>query len=131
MLPTITSASSANSIVGAAFSFTVTTTGAPTAALTELGNLPAGISFKDNGDGTATISGTPASGSGGSYPIQITAGNSVGGSSQSFTLSNAEAPTITSPATATFSTGVAGTYTVTTTGYPAATITESGTSRPG
>ena len=125
--PTITSAASASSIVGAPFSFTVTTTGAPTPALTETGSLPAGVSFKDNGDGTATISGTPASGSGGSYPIQITASNSVGGSSESFTLTNSEAPTITSPATATFSTGVAGTYTVTTTGSPVPSITESGT----
>ena len=106
--PAITSAASASSIVGTAFSFTVTTTGAPTASLTETGSLPAGVSFKDNGDGTATISGTPASGSGGSYPIQITAANSVGGTTQSFTLTNSEAPTITSPATATFSTGVAG-----------------------
>ena len=124
--PAITSAASASSIVGTAFSFTVTTTGAPTASLTETGSLPAGVSFKDNGDGTATISGTPASGSGGSYPIQITAANSVGGTTQSFTLTNSEAPTITSPATATFSTGVAGTYTVTTTGSPAPSITESG-----
>ena len=124
--PAITSAASASSIVGTAFSFTVTTTGAPTPSLTETGSLPAGVSFKDNGDGTATISGTPASGSGGSYPIQITAANSVGGTTQSFTLSSAEAPTITSPGTATFSTGVAGTYTVTTTGSPVPSITESG-----
>src|SRR6202020_657014 len=74
----------------------------------------------------ATIAGTPATGSGGSYPIQISAGNSVGGTSQTFTLTNSEAPSMTSPAPATFSTGVAGPYTVTTTGYPAATITESG-----
>ena len=125
--PAITSAASASSIVGAPFSFTVTTTGAPAAALTETGSLPAGVSFKDDGDGTATISGTPASGSGGSYPIQITAANSVGGVTQTFTLTNSEAPTITSPGTATFSTGVAGTYTVTTTGSPAPTVTESGT----
>ena len=124
--PAITSAASASSIVGTAFSFTVTTTGAPTPSLTETGSLPAGVSFKDNGDGTATISGTPASGSGGSYPIQITAANSVGGTTQSFTLTSAEAPTITSPSTATFSTGVAGTYTVTTTGSPVPSITESG-----
>jgi len=122
----ITSASSASSIVGTPFSFTVTTSGAPAPALTESGALPAGLTFTDNGDGTATISGTPASGSGGSYPIQITASNSVGSASQSFTLANSEAPAITSPATATFSTGVAGSYTVTTTGYPAAAITESG-----
>jgi hypothetical protein len=124
--PTITSASSATSIVGAPFSFTVTTTGAPTAALTEAGNLPAGINFVDNGNGTATISGTAQSGTGGSFPITITAANATGTANQTFTLTNAEAPTITSPSTATFSTGVAGTYTVTTTGFPAATITESG-----
>ncbi len=124
--PVITSASSASSIVGAAFSFTVTTTGAPAPALTETGSLPAGVTFKDNGDGTATLSGTPESASGGSYPIQITASNSVGGVTQSFTLTNSEAPTITSPSTATFSTGTAGTYTVTTTGSPPPSITESG-----
>ena len=76
--PAITSAASATSIVGAAFSFTVTTTGAPAPALTETGALPSGITFTDNGNGTATIAGTAAAGSGGSYPITITATNSVG-----------------------------------------------------
>jgi hypothetical protein len=126
--PVITSAASAMSIVGSAFSFTVAATGAPAAALTESGALPSGITFTNNGNGTATIAGTAAAGSGGSYPITITASNRVGtNATQSFTLTNAEAPAITSPATAAFSTGVAGTYTVTTTGYPAVTITESGT----
>jgi hypothetical protein len=125
--PTITSAASATSIVGTTFGFTVTTTGAPSPALTETGALPAGVTFTDNGNGTATISGTPASGSGGSYPITITATNALGSVSQSFTLTNSEAPAITSAATAAFSTGVAGTYTVTTTGFPAPTITETGT----
>jgi hypothetical protein len=125
--PAITSAASATSIVGAPFSFTVTSTGAPAAALTESGALPSGVTFTDNGDGTATFAGTPASGSGGSYPITISATNSAGSASQSFTLTNAEAPTITSASTASFSTGVNGTYTVTTTGYPAPSITESGT----
>jgi Putative Ig domain len=125
--PAITSASSASSIVGSAFSFTVTTTGYPAPALTESGTLPSGLTFTDNGNGTATIAGTTASGSGGSYPITITATSSAGTTTQSFTLTNSEAPTITSASTATFSTGVAGTYTVTTTGYPAPSLTESGT----
>ena len=126
--PAITSASSATSIVGTAFSFTVTTTGAPAPKLTETGALPSGITFSDNGDGTATIAGTAASGSGGSYPITITASNGAGSdATQSFTLTSAEAPTITSASTAPFSTGVAGTYTVTTSGYPQPSITESGT----
>jgi Putative Ig domain len=125
--PVITSAASATSIVGSAFSFTVTTTGAPAPALTETGALPSGITFTDNGNGTATIAGTAASGSGGSFPLTITAKNATGSVTQSFTLTNAQAPAITSASTATFSTGVAGTYTVTTTGFPAPTITESGT----
>ncbi len=125
--PTITSADSAASIVGAPFSTTVTTTGDPAPALTETGALPTGVTFVDNGNGTATISGTPAAGTGGSYPLTITATSTAGTATQAFTLTNSEAPTITSASTATFSTGVAGTYTVTTTGYPAATITESGT----
>jgi hypothetical protein len=124
--PVITSAASATSIVGSAFSFTVTTTGTPAPALTETGALPSGLTFTDNGNGTATIAGTAASGSGGSYPLTITATNASGSVTQSFTLTNAEAPTITSAPTATFSTGVAGTYTVTTTGFPAPSITESG-----
>ena len=53
----------ATSIVGSPFSFTVTTTGAPAAALTETGALPSGITFTDNGNGTATIAGTAAAGS--------------------------------------------------------------------
>ncbi len=124
--PTIVSGASATSIVGAALSFTVQTTGAPTATVTETGSLPGGVTFTDNGDGTATIGGTPRSGTGGSYPITVTAKNGAGSATQSFTLTNAEAPSITSPSTATFTVGTAGTYTVTTTGYPAATITESG-----
>ena len=125
--PSITSASSASSNVGAAFSFTVTTTGAPAPALTETGALPSGLTFTSNGNGTATIAGTPAAGSGGSYPLTITATNAAGKATQSFTLTNDQAPTITSASTASFSVGVAGTYDITTTGYPAPSITESGT----
>lgn len=40
------------------------------------GDLPAGLAFDDNGDGSATISGTPASGVG-SSPVTLTAVNVV------------------------------------------------------
>ena len=124
--PTILSAASATAIVGPPFSTTVVTTGAPMQRSAETGALPAGITFTDNGNGTATIAGTSTTGTGGSYPLTITATNPSGTATQAFTLTNSEAPSITSPSTATFNTGVAGTYTVTTTGYPAATITETG-----
>ena len=57
--------------------FTVTTTGFPTAALSETGALPTGVTFVDNGDGTATLAGTPAAGTGGTYVLTITAANGV------------------------------------------------------
>ena len=124
--PAITSSATVTSIVGTPFTTTIHTTGIPTATLSESGALPAGMTFTNNGDGTATIAGTTASGSGGSYPITLTATNSAGTTTQAFTLTNAEAPSITSATAATFSTGVADSYVVTTTGYPAATLTETG-----
>ncbi|PYK75286.1 MAG: hypothetical protein DME42_02870, partial [Verrucomicrobia bacterium] len=45
--------------------------------MTKTGALPGGVSFSDNGDGTATIAGTPALGSAGSYPISINASNGI------------------------------------------------------
>ena len=57
--PAITSATSTTFTVGTAGSFTVTTTGFPTPTLSETGALPSGVTFTDNGNGTATLSGTP------------------------------------------------------------------------
>jgi hypothetical protein len=78
--PTITSASSASFTQGTPDSYTVTTStsfppGAPAPTLTETGPLPNGVSFTDNGDGTATIAGTAKVS--GSFPITITAAEIV------------------------------------------------------
>jgi hypothetical protein len=54
----ITSSNTATATAGQTFSFTVTTTGTPTPKLSETGALPRKLAFTDNGDGTATISGT-------------------------------------------------------------------------
>ena len=126
-LPSITSANHTTFSVGSAGSFTVTThLGFPTATtLTETGSLPSGVSFTDNGDGTATLAGTPASGTGGSYPLTFTATNTAGHTDQAFTLTVTASPGITSADHTTFAVGSAGTFTVTTS--PTATsITESG-----
>lgn len=126
--PAITSANSATFTVGAAGSFSVTATGFPTVALTETGTLPSGVTFVDNGNGTGTLSGTPASGTNGSYPISFTANNAIGTpASQNFTLTVNTAPVITSASNTTFTVGSAGTFTVTTTGTPTPTLTETGT----
>ena len=128
--PAIVSAASATSNVGAAFSFTVYTTGEPVPALSEVGALPSGITFTDNGNGTATIAGTPATGSGGSYLFTIDATGTAGSTSQAFVLTNTAAPTITSPATATFTTTFPGSYDITTTGYPSPTLTDTASTLP-
>ena len=133
-VPTITSAASTTFTVGAAGTFTVTTTGLPTPTITRGGAaLPSGVTFTDNGNGTGTLAGTPASGTNGSYAITFTATNSNGSSAvQSFTLTvgTGTAPLITSAASTTFTIGVAGTFTVTTTGVPAPTITRGGVALP-
>ena len=77
MAPAITSANNTTFTVGTAGSFTVTTTGFPATTLGRSGALPAGVTFTDNGNGTATLAGTPAAGTGGTYPITITASNGV------------------------------------------------------
>ena len=127
-IPTITSPSTASFALGASGSFTITTTGSPTAAFTESGTLPSGMTFADNGNGTATLSGTPATGTTGSYSITITATNSAGAATQDLTIVVYQPTAITSAASATFTGGTSGLFTITATGTPTPqTITESGT----
>ncbi len=125
--PVITSASSTTFVAGSPGTFTVTADGVPVPSLTYTGTLPAGVTFTDNGDGTATIAGTPGTGTGGSYSLAITAANGVGTNGhQSFTLDVNEAPTITSAASTTFTAGGPESFVFTTTGVPAPALTELG-----
>jgi hypothetical protein len=85
--PAITSAASTSFTVGTAGNFTITTTGSPTPTLTLDGAQPAWLSFVDNTDGTATLSGTPDAGSDLSYSFTVTARNGVSPvATQDFTL---------------------------------------------
>ena len=86
--PAITSANTATFNIGSVGStFTVTTTGSPTPDLSISGALPSGITFTDNDNGTATLGGTAAAGTSGTYPLVITASNGVGtAATQNFTL---------------------------------------------
>ncbi|MEN3369734.1 MAG: hypothetical protein V7609_1877 [Verrucomicrobiota bacterium] len=63
--------------------------------LSKTGTLPSGLTFTNNGDGTAKIAGTPAVGSGGIYsPITIIANNGVSpNGTRDFILTVTEAPT--------------------------------------
>jgi uncharacterized protein YjbI with pentapeptide repeats len=94
--PTITSAASTTFTAGSAGTATVAATGYPTPSIFEAGALPAGVTLTDNGNGSATLAGTPASGSGGVYPITVTAANGIKpDATQSYTLT-INAPTTTS-----------------------------------
>src|SRR5439155_6118580 len=68
--PSISSANATTFVVGTDGTFSVTAghefPAPPT--LSRSGTLPGGVSFTDNGNGTATLTGTPSAGSGGSYP---------------------------------------------------------------
>jgi len=69
--------------VGTAGTFTVTASGYPAPTFTETGPLPSGVTLTTAG----VLSGTPAVGTGGSYPITITAQNgNTPNATQSFTL---------------------------------------------
>jgi len=86
--PAITSGSTYSFAIGSSGTFLVTTTGNPAPAISQGGdNLPSGLIFFDNGDGTGTLSGTPNSGTAGSYALTFTAANGVGTNAvQNFTL---------------------------------------------
>jgi uncharacterized repeat protein (TIGR01451 family) len=85
--PHVTSLNYATFAKGVQGTFTVTTTGYPVPSLTTspAGSLPAGVTFVDNHNGTATISGKPTVS--GTFSFWITASNGVSPQGlQSFTL---------------------------------------------
>ena len=125
--PAITSAPAATFTTGQAASFTVTTSGFPAPLLFVQGALPEGVTFTRNGDGTATLAGTPAAGAGGVYPLAITAGNGISTAArQNFRLTVEEPPRITSDAEVTFTSGQAATFTLTSSGFPTAALSAQG-----
>ena len=91
--PAITSAATGSFKVGTTGTFTITATGTPTPSFTLTGAQPSWLSFVDNTDGTATLSGTPDADSDLSYSFTITARNGVSpNATQDFTLSIQQTP---------------------------------------
>lgn len=97
-------------------------------SLSESGPLPAGVRFVPGPNGTGRLTGAPAAGSGGVFPIRIIASNVTGSQVQDFTLTvNQPTPAFTSAANAVFTLGQAGIFIINTTSYPAlATIIQTG-----
>jgi large repetitive protein len=121
--PAINGRAAATFTAGKAGSVTFTATGTPAPRFTLAGRLPAGVSL----GGSGTLSGTPKAGTGGVYPVTITAVNGVGqAATLRFTLTVDAAAAITSANHATFTHGRHGSFTVRASGYPVATLTEKG-----
>ncbi|MGH7748088.1 MAG: putative Ig domain-containing protein, partial [Candidatus Dormibacteria bacterium] len=107
---------------GSPGTFTLTAGGYPAPTFSAVGTLPSGVTLVGG-----VLSGTPAGGTGGSYPLALTATNGIGAdATQTFSLTVDEAPSITSANNATFTVGAAGSFTVTATGTPTPTLGESG-----
>lgn len=89
--PSFTSAKSVSVASGSSLDFMVTTTGMPAASISVSGSLPSGITFKNNGNGTATLSGSAKVSSTETVDLKFTATNAAGSTTQSFTLTIATA----------------------------------------
>jgi len=115
--------------------FTVMATGDLPMTLSLLGDLPEGVTFLDNGNGTATISGIPSDASAGGcggepgdpeggdvcggFAFALAATNAYGTYVQALAMDVNTLPTIDSPNTATFFVGSASSFTIFGTGLPA------------
>jgi hypothetical protein len=126
--PTVDGPATADYAVGnAGTPLTYTSTGSPQPTLSASG-LPSGVTAVDNGDGTLTISGTPAAGTGGVYDVVVTATNEAGSATTALTLTVHQAPVIGGPASATYQVGQAGSTQFTqTSGHPLGTFSSLGT----
>ena len=125
--PAITSADSTTFIAGTFGSFPITATGWPVPAISIAG-APHGITFTDNGDGTATFSGAPVANTGGIWTFTVTAANGVSpDATQTLTVTINEAPVMKSATEATFTTGTAGSFYIVAWGAPIPSLSYTGT----
>ncbi len=122
--PVFTSGTSTTFAENNAGSFNVTANGDASITFGETGPLPSGVTLAPNG----ALSGVPAFGTAGTYPITLTAtdGNS-NSTNQSFTLTvTATAPVFTSGNSTTFAENNAGTFNMTANGDDPITFSETG-----
>ncbi|MGA2521576.1 MAG: putative Ig domain-containing protein [Acidimicrobiales bacterium] len=124
--PVITSGPLVRAQPGRPLSFEIRARGVPRPSLSESGALPPGVTFTDHGNGTATLSGTPTSPAAASWPVVITATNSVRSTSSPLTLSTIEPARFGTAATDTVAVGVPFNFPITATGSPTPVVSETG-----
>jgi large repetitive protein len=121
--PSITSVPRVTFRTGTNRTFSLTDLGYPSPTFTETGKLPAGVGFSSGG----RFSGKPGAHAGGVYPITITGSNGIGpNATQAFTMTVNQPPAFTTARQASFSAGKRHTFTIRTSGYPAAKLSYRG-----
>jgi hypothetical protein len=122
--PAFTSTAAATFIVGKPADFAITTS-APGAKATEAGRVPAGLTFLATSGG-AELDGLPAAGTAGHYSLTISVRDKGGHAAQLLALTIMQLPQFGSHPAISVTAGVFTSTSVTVTGFPAATVTETG-----
>ncbi|WP_300269162.1 putative Ig domain-containing protein, partial [Microbacterium sp.] len=123
--PQITSDAAVGFESGVADEFTITVEAYPAPTIALVGTLPDGLVFADNGDGTATITGTA------DVPVRervkIVADNATDAAEQTLVVTVWNAPEFTSTPTAAFTVGESGQQQISATGFPTPALSLAGT----
>jgi hypothetical protein len=122
--PAFTSTAAATFIIGKPADFAITTS-APGAKVTEAGRVPAGLTFFATSGG-AELDGLPAAGAAGHYSLAISVRDKGGHAAQLLALTIVQLPRFGSHPAISVTAGVFTRTSITVTGFPAATVTESG-----
>jgi hypothetical protein len=118
--PLITTTSIPALTVGTHASLVIGASGFPAPTVSQVGTLPAGMTFTSK---TATLAGTPSATSGGTYHVTFTAKNETGITTERvFFLTVNSPPKFTSDNHFTFGLNNPGAFAITTSGMPAATF---------
>ncbi len=139
-IPSFTSTPVTEATVGTEYSYGITTTDPEDDAVTiEAPVLPAWLTFTDNGDGTATLTGTPAAGDVGDHAVSIEVSDALNTATQDFTITVADetppppdntAPSFTSTAVTSATEGEEYSYAVTASDADDDTLTITATTLP-
>jgi YVTN family beta-propeller protein len=130
-LPTIAIEPSATVQVGTPVSIPIDLTGYPPVTNVSADYLPPGLTVTEDGPNNWQLDGTPAAGPGGLYQTELFASNAVGTvGSVDINITVQAPPSITSAPTTTFFANTSNNYKILAIGYPAPTVTVTGSLPP-
>jgi hypothetical protein len=126
--PAFTTPGTATLHVGKSGTVRIHASGSPTPNLSLVGSLPPGVTFTATSLGNLTLTGVPAEGSGGTYPLTVRAQSATGSAQQALVITVDQPPSFTSSPVATWTHGIVNTLMIqTSAAYPVATLATKGT----